>query len=76
MAVPIPQRRSVPAASAKTLSNFADDATGGDCAVIYFAGQGIEIGGKNYLLPVDAALKTNTQIGFEALSLDQVVDAA
>ena len=30
-----------------------DDA---DIAVVYYAGHGIEIGGQNYLLPVDAKL--------------------
>jgi Flp pilus assembly protein TadD len=36
------------------LRNFATEAEKADWAVIYFAGHGIEIGGNNYLIPVDA----------------------
>ena len=38
------------------LNAFGDKAAGLDWAVVYYAGHGIEIGGVNYLIPVDAEL--------------------
>src|SRR5262245_34978850 len=36
------------------LHQFARDATGADTAVVYFAGHGMEMNGRNFLIPVDA----------------------
>ena len=36
--------------------SFVEDAEGADVAVLYYAGHGIEAGGENYLVPVDADL--------------------
>ncbi len=40
----------------RTLERFAEDAVGADVAVFYYAGHGIEAGGENFLVPVDADL--------------------
>ena len=40
----------------RALERFAEDAEGADVAVIYYAGHGIEAGGENFLVPVDADL--------------------
>src|SRR5882724_2478888 len=40
----------------ETLRAFASDAEKADWAVVYYAGHGFEIGGVNYLVPVDARL--------------------
>ena len=45
-----------------------------DMAVFYFAGHGIEVGGRNYLIPVDAELKTEADVEYDALSVNQVLD--
>ena len=39
------------------LRAFEREAEQADWAVVYYAGHGIEMGGINYLIPVDAALK-------------------
>jgi tetratricopeptide (TPR) repeat protein len=57
------------------LNSFADKAVGADWAVVYFAGHGIELEGTNYLIPVDAALRTDRAIRDEAISLDRVIEA-
>jgi hypothetical protein len=59
-------------AALKTFSRKADAA---DWAVIYYAGHGIEIGGANYLIPIDAKLETDRDVAYEAISLDQVQSA-
>ncbi len=40
----------------RALERFAEDAEGADVAIVYYAGHGIEAGGENYLVPVDADL--------------------
>jgi uncharacterized caspase-like protein len=40
----------------RDLERFAEDAEGADIAVLYYAGHGIEAGGENFLVPVDADL--------------------
>jgi tetratricopeptide (TPR) repeat protein len=59
-----------------TLQSFAQQATTANWAVIYYAGHGIEIGGTNYLIPVDAKLATDRDVSFEAVPLDHVMLAA
>jgi tetratricopeptide (TPR) repeat protein len=59
-----------------TLQSFAHEATGANWAVIYYAGHGIEIGGTNYLIPIDAKLATDRDVQFEAVSLDHLLLAA
>ncbi len=55
------------------LQAFGDLAEDADWAVIYYAGHGIEIGGVNYVIPIDAALKASNHVDDEALSLDRVM---
>ena len=45
------------------------DAAGADMAVVYFAGHGMEINGENWLIPIDAELKRDTDVENEAVSL-------
>jgi uncharacterized caspase-like protein len=58
-----------------TLRTFARKADNSDWAVIYYAGHGMEMDGKNYLIPVDATLETDRDIPDETLSLDRVLSA-
>src|SRR5262249_21341969 len=57
------------------LKSFAAESEGADWAMVYFAGHGIEVGGVNWLVPVDAALKADRDVQYEAVSLDQVLGA-
>jgi urea transport system substrate-binding protein len=57
------------------LGAFAAESVGADWAVVYFAGHGIEMGGVNYIIPVDAKLETDRAIGFETIPLEQVMNA-
>lgn len=58
-----------------TLRGFVREAESADWAMVYYAGHGIEVGGVNYLIPVDARLETDRDTSFEAVSLDQVLTA-
>jgi tetratricopeptide (TPR) repeat protein len=54
---------------------FASEADHAEWAVIYFAGHGIEVGGLNYLIPVDARLASDRDVPFESIALDQIMGA-
>lgn len=58
---------------AQALQSFAAEADKADWAVVYFAGHGIEIGGINYLIPIDAKLKADRDVPLETVALDQVL---
>jgi tetratricopeptide (TPR) repeat protein len=49
---------------------------GADWAVIYFAGHGLEVGGVNFLVPVDAKLVADKDVKYEAVPLDDLLLAA
>jgi tetratricopeptide (TPR) repeat protein len=55
---------------AEALRAFSAEAEKADWAVIYFAGHGIEVGGINYLIPVDARLAADRDAQYEAMPLD------
>jgi tetratricopeptide (TPR) repeat protein len=57
----------------EVLRAFARDAAEADWAVIYFAGHGLEMGGINYVIPVDAKLETDRDVQYEAIPLDQIL---
>lgn len=57
------------------LRNFANEADKADWAMVYYAGHGIEMGGVNYLIPIDARLATDRDVQFEAVPFDQVMAA-
>ncbi|QAU45177.1 caspase family protein [Bradyrhizobium guangzhouense] len=57
------------------LKTFADEAEKADWAVVYYAGHGFEIGGVNYLVPVDAKLAVDRDAETQAVALEQVIAA-
>ncbi len=59
----------------QTLQAFANEAEKADWAVVYYAGHGFEIGGVNYLVPVDAKLTADKDAETEAVALEQVIAA-
>ena len=56
-----------------TVAQFAKQVRGADIALFFYAGHGLQVSGKNYLLPVDAALEDETSLDFEAVSIDFVL---
>ncbi|MBR1125873.1 caspase family protein [Bradyrhizobium lablabi] len=57
------------------LRDFGREAERSDWAVVYFAGHGMEIGGVNYLIPVDAKLAADRDAENQAVALEQVIAA-
>lgn len=56
-----------------TMAKFAKVVRGADLALFFYAGHGLQVSGRNYLLPVDAVLEDETSLDFEAVSLDFVL---
>src|SRR5512139_2521801 len=52
------------------LIEIGREAAGAELGVVYFAGHGTEVGGRNYLLPVDAVLSKAADLPLEAVPLD------
>ncbi len=59
----------------KLLQAFTSTAAGSDIALVFYAGHGMEVDRRNFLMPVDARLKTDRDVEFEAISLDLVLRA-
>lgn len=63
----------------KARTAFTAKADGADAAVIYFAGHGVELAGKNYLLPIDVDGQTDETLkdtSIEAASLKEALSGA
>lgn len=60
----------------EALRIFARQSEQADWGLVYFAGHGVELGGVNYLVPIDARLEIDRDIQFEAIALDQVLASA
>jgi uncharacterized caspase-like protein len=54
----------------RAFSRALDEA---DAAVLFYAGHGLQVAGRNYLVPVDARLKSERDLDFEAIGVDFVL---
>lgn len=53
----------------KALDDFAFRSETADLALIYFAGHGVEVAGENFLVPVDANVRSNKDVQRQSVSL-------
>jgi hypothetical protein len=60
----------------RAIRKFEASADQADIAVVYYAGHGLEIGGVNYLIPVDARLASDRDAEDEAIPLERLVSSA
>ncbi len=52
---------------------FGEKAKGADLALFFYAGHGVQVNGKNYLLPTDSKLESITDLDFAAIEADLIV---
>ena len=57
----------------KALRAFQVKADGAEVALIYYAGHGLEVDGRNWLVPVDATLADERDLPFQGIDLDMVL---
>ncbi|WP_095201178.1 caspase family protein [Mesorhizobium carmichaelinearum] len=53
--------------------NYLAAADGADLAVVYYSGHGFQIGGENFLIPVDASLKDAADMEVQTIRLNDVL---
>jgi uncharacterized caspase-like protein len=56
----------------KTVRAFADKLIGADVAIFFYAGHGLQVSGENYLIPVDAAIRSEADLDFNAVKMDLI----
>src|SRR4051794_4707447 len=57
----------------RDLESFVEDAEGADVAIIYYSGHGIEAGGENFLVPVDADIGALDDAGEKLVPLSKIL---
>ena len=57
----------------RAVQMFRNAAHGADVALFYYAGHGMQMHNENYLVPVDADLKTQADVDFQMLDTDLVL---
>ncbi len=56
------------------LCEFEEKAENAASSLLFYAGHGLQVGNKNYLLPVDADIKLETHLRRRAFSLNEILD--
>ncbi len=57
----------------KIIDEFGDTLNSYDVGSFYFAGHGVQVNGLNYLIPVDANLKTERMVEYDCVELGRVL---
>lgn len=55
------------------IDDFGTELQNFDEGLFYFAGHGVQVKGKNYLIPVDANLKTEQQVEYDCVRADRIL---
>lgn len=58
----------------RAIAKFGDRLSSDAVALFYYAGHGMQVRGKNYLIPVDARITNETSIRLESVDVDGVLD--
>lgn len=59
----------------RAIRRFNELTQNADIAVVYFGGHGLAVGGENWLLPVDAELRTDLDVAEEAVALNSLMQS-
>lgn len=57
----------------EALDRFKNKAAAANLGLVFFAGHGVEVDGKNYLLPIDSALEESSQLRFQAIGVEAIL---
>jgi uncharacterized caspase-like protein len=58
----------------RAVRDFGEKITPGSVALFYYAGHGMQARGKNYLIPVDADITSESSVSIEAIDVERVLD--
>jgi hypothetical protein len=57
----------------RAIEDFGDLLRGGGVGMFFFAGHGLQISGRNYLVPIDAQIRTERDVEIETIDLARVL---
>jgi TPR repeat protein len=57
------------------LNRFSFEAETADVAIVYFAGHGVEVGGRNFLIPADSTAASRKEVAQSSVSLFDILEA-
>jgi uncharacterized caspase-like protein len=58
----------------RKIGEFADALTGSAVGLFFYAGHGLQVGARNYIVPVDAKLDVPVKLQLEAVPMDEILD--
>ena len=58
----------------KGVREFGDRLLKSDVGLVYFSGHGIEVNGRNYLMPVNASMDREDEVAFQALDANLILE--
>lgn len=58
----------------RAIGEFADALTGAEVGMFFYAGHGIQVDGRNFIVPVDARLDQAVKLRLEAVPIDEILD--
>jgi len=59
----------------RIVRDFIGQLEGADVALFYYAGHGLQVNGKNYVVPIDAQLRSENDLDFETMPISLVLSA-
>ena len=59
----------------EAIRKFGKNLQSGGVGLFFFAGHGVQIGGRNYLIPTDATIHEKADVKYEAVDAGRVLDA-
>ncbi len=57
----------------RTVRGFLGRLDGADVSLIYYSGHAVQVGGRNFVIPIDAKLESELDLDFEAIDLDTIM---
>ncbi len=57
----------------RAIRRFGDRAVGAEAAMLFYAGHAVEVAGRNHLIPVSAAIRSDRDLPFETVDVDAVM---
>ncbi|MCC7167861.1 MAG: caspase family protein [Rhodospirillales bacterium] len=58
----------------RAVGEFGRKLSSNSVGLFYYAGHGIQVRGKNFLIPIDAAIQSEAEAGLEALDVERVLE--
>jgi hypothetical protein len=56
-----------------TIRQFGWQLRNGDVGLFYFAGHGVQVEGRNYLIPIDARIESESDVKYEAVDVGRIL---